>query len=154
MEIDLGQTIEILANIGVLAGIGFLAYELRQNTRALKLSSAHDFLSNEFTFDLRVATDPELATLILKGTNSSELTEVERFRLSRWAFAGLRQWEHAHYLYRIGALVERFWVAMRHELQNILSVDPSASEFWKANRSSFTEPFNSVMETIIPGGRI
>jgi len=36
-KIDLGQTITILANIGVIAGIVFLGYELRQNTGAIKL---------------------------------------------------------------------------------------------------------------------
>ena len=30
-KIDLGQTISILANVGVIAGIVFLGFELRQN---------------------------------------------------------------------------------------------------------------------------
>ncbi len=30
-KLDLGQTITILANVGVIAGIVFLGYELRQN---------------------------------------------------------------------------------------------------------------------------
>jgi len=34
-KIDLGQTIGILANIGVIAGIVFLAIEVRQNQRVL-----------------------------------------------------------------------------------------------------------------------
>ena len=32
MKIDLGQTIGILANAGVIAGIAFLALEIQQNT--------------------------------------------------------------------------------------------------------------------------
>ena len=34
-KIDLGQTITILANLGVIAGIVFLAYEVRQNNDLL-----------------------------------------------------------------------------------------------------------------------
>jgi hypothetical protein len=34
-KIDLGQTIQIIANIGVIAGIGVLALELRQNNQLL-----------------------------------------------------------------------------------------------------------------------
>jgi hypothetical protein len=33
-KIDLGQTIQVIANVGVIAGIIFLAFELRQNTIA------------------------------------------------------------------------------------------------------------------------
>jgi len=35
MKIDLGQTISVLANVGVIAGIVFLGYELRQNNSLL-----------------------------------------------------------------------------------------------------------------------
>ena len=35
-KIDLGQTLTILANVGVIAGIVFLGYELRQNTLVLR----------------------------------------------------------------------------------------------------------------------
>ena len=34
-KIDLGQTMTILANLGVIAGIAFLAYEVRQNNDLL-----------------------------------------------------------------------------------------------------------------------
>ena len=34
-KIDLGQTITILANIGVIAGIGFLALEVHQNNELM-----------------------------------------------------------------------------------------------------------------------
>ena len=35
-RIDLGQTMGILANLGVLVSIAFLAYEMRQNTTAIR----------------------------------------------------------------------------------------------------------------------
>ena len=38
-KIDLGQTITILANVGVVVGIAFLAFELRQNNVALSLQA-------------------------------------------------------------------------------------------------------------------
>ena len=38
-RIDLGQLIQILANVGVIAGIAFLAFELRQNTIASRAAA-------------------------------------------------------------------------------------------------------------------
>lgn len=50
--LDLGQKIGILANLGVIAGIVFLGYELRQNnenllaqSRYTHASQVHDFFS-------------------------------------------------------------------------------------------------------------
>jgi hypothetical protein len=40
-KIDLGQTIMILANVGEIAGIVFLAFELQQNNEALDLQARH-----------------------------------------------------------------------------------------------------------------
>ena len=42
-KFDLGQTIQIVANVGVIAGIAFLAFELRQNTIASR-SAAYQSL--------------------------------------------------------------------------------------------------------------
>ena len=39
-KIDLGQTLAILANVGVIVGIAFLAVELRQNNRLIDEQSA------------------------------------------------------------------------------------------------------------------
>jgi hypothetical protein len=60
-KIDLGQTIAILANVGVIAGIAFLAFELRQNTQAVELASAQTYLTGGSELDLRIATDTDLA---------------------------------------------------------------------------------------------
>ncbi len=38
-NIDLGQTLNTLANVGVIAGIIFLAYELNQNNEFLELEA-------------------------------------------------------------------------------------------------------------------
>ena len=45
-KIDLGQTITILANVGVIAGIVFLAIELRQNNEYMAANARYDLLQN------------------------------------------------------------------------------------------------------------
>ena len=44
-KIDIGQTITILANVGVIAGIVFLAFELRQNNSLLAAQASFSRLS-------------------------------------------------------------------------------------------------------------
>jgi hypothetical protein len=65
-KIDLGQTISIVANIGVVAGIVFLGIEIRQNTQALEAEAYRELTDsirgiNELRFsgaDLSLDSDP------------------------------------------------------------------------------------------------
>ena len=79
-QIDLGQTITILANLGVIAGIVLLAIELNQNNALLR---------NEARYNLHVARtneieqsvlNPELGALWFQATEGEVLTGAERRR--------------------------------------------------------------------------
>jgi hypothetical protein len=45
-KMELGQTITILANLSVIAGIVFLAYEIRQNSESLRAQTRTDITAN------------------------------------------------------------------------------------------------------------
>ena len=44
-KIDVGRTINTLANLGVIGGIVFLAFEIRQNTATMQSSSFEELHS-------------------------------------------------------------------------------------------------------------
>ena len=150
-KIDLGQTIAILANLGVIAGIAFLAFELRQNTQAVELASAQAYLTGGSELDLRIATDKDLASLLLRGGDPEPLTAVEALQLERWNYAVLRQWETAQYLHSIGALDERLWLAYRQEIGKIFLRGGRMREYWSSNSESFTPAFRSEIEELLSG---
>jgi len=149
MKVGLGQTITTLANLGVIAGIVFLAYELRQNTQAVQLASAESYLSGGSALDLRIAQDAELASLLIRASGPEPLTEVEELRLERFNYATLRQWETAHYLYSIGALDPSMWSAYRQEIKKIILRTPNLIAYWRDNNPSFTPGFGMEIEIIL-----
>jgi hypothetical protein len=57
---DLGQTLTILANVGVIAGIIFLAYEIRQNTAAIQSSTVQDYIDGTIELMSDLATNSDL----------------------------------------------------------------------------------------------
>ena len=58
-NIDVGQTITILAIVGVIAGIVFLGFEIQQNTTAMKSTAAQDIYGQiAHIFDVRM--NPEM----------------------------------------------------------------------------------------------
>jgi hypothetical protein len=106
-KIDLGQTITILANIGVIAGIIFLAIELRQNNELMR-AEARD-AQNERIQDYvqQVYMVPGLAEIILKARNGEPLTEVEELKLLSRQGRRLRGFAAQWREYRVGT-VENF----------------------------------------------
>jgi hypothetical protein len=146
-KIDVGQTIQILANIGVLAGIAFLAFELQQNTRAVQLASAQSYLTGGSELDLRIATDADLAALLLRSNSS--LSPVEELQLERFRYAVFRQWETAQYLYSIDAMDESLWLAYRQEIRRVFLSADSMMRYWSRSRESFTPAFREEIEAML-----
>lgn len=101
-KIDLGQTITVLANMGVIAGIVFLAIELQQNNRLLAAQAEYIVLQNRS--DLDVINDPDLAAFWFKVNSGTPLTEVEQYRVELWASQAILNWEWEHGQYVAGNL--------------------------------------------------
>jgi len=82
-KIDFGQTIGILANVGVIAGIVFLALELSQNNKLLRAQSGYNMYQNRASYREAIFHDPELAEFYYRLTeikSADELSPVERLR--------------------------------------------------------------------------
>tara|TARA_B100000287_G_scaffold383809_1_gene389830 strand:+ start:331 stop:801 length:471 start_codon:yes stop_codon:yes gene_type:complete len=148
-KIDIVQGITILANLGVIAGIVFLAFELQQNTQAVRVASAQSYLTGGASLDFQIATDSEFAGLLIRGDDAESLSPTEELRLERWNYAVFRQWETAHYLHKIGALEDELWVAYRQEVHKILLRSASMQRYWSEGRYSFTPDFQGFIDTIV-----
>ena len=144
-KIDLGQAVQILANIGVIAGIFFLASELRQNTTASRLEAASTHLAGSYELDLLLATDEELSELLLAPDD--ERSAVEQFQYERFAFSVLRSWETSYFLYRQSALDQEFWDTQTKLIEGLLT--GPFEQYWRANRHIFTASFNNVVSEIL-----
>jgi len=103
-KIDLAQTLATLANFGVIAGIIFLAVELRQNQTSLdeanvlnRADSATEALQYFNEVRALLAQDEKLSAIWLSGKAGTELTSVDRERFANlctmelWAFVTLHQ---------------------------------------------------------------
>ena len=92
-KIDLGQTITILANIGVIAGIVFLGFELRQNNELLEAQTQAERFDRAAGFAEEIMGNPALAAIIEKAENNEEITGAEEVLLRAMALRTFRQLE-------------------------------------------------------------
>ena len=65
-KIDLGQTISLLANIGVLVGIVFVGFELRQSNRIAVGTTSYELSRNWLAINDLILTNPEVRNLLVE----------------------------------------------------------------------------------------
>ena len=92
-KIDLGQTIQILANIGVIAGIVFLAFELRQNNKALQTQATLERQNVRRVILARRQDNPAIVSATVKAQRGEPLTDEELFVLEEENLLRLVNWE-------------------------------------------------------------
>jgi len=136
------------ANIGVLAGIIFLAFELRQNTVATQLEASSNFQDSFSEIELFIAGSPGFAELLKKGREGEEISAADELRL--WVFYGniLRQWQFTHFMYLSGALNEDIWQANQVRLTQIISEDRGLFDHWQTNKLQFSPAFNEMVKSM------
>ena len=87
-KIDLARIITVLANVGVVIGLVFLTFEIRQNTAQMRTQGAYSIYQSVETLNQAVYLDEEFADLLHRGEKSfKDLDPVEQSRLATFFFS-------------------------------------------------------------------
>jgi len=122
-KIDLAQTIGILANVGVLFGIVFLAFEVRQTGDALHAQMADSVAGGFITLNMATISDPQVANVWITGLYQPDsLTTTEAVQFSMYMRGLFNQYERLHDLYEIGLMDETDWEFHAREIVAINSM--------------------------------
>lgn len=145
-----GAIAELLGAIGVIASLGYLAQQVRHNTRSVRAASyqswfaSYDSLSNLLLGDLGFD-----ALLHRAASEPQNLTPDERRRFSGVLRRGFRQFESLYYQHREG-MIDRdlfeAWVA----IYSRSATGPIFKQFWEADQSIFSAAFRDFIATRFP----
>jgi hypothetical protein len=150
-KIDLGQMIQILANIGVIAGIVFLAIELRQNSEQLELQSYQSWVAANLELNM-AATDEAGSAMLARGVEDSSNLSSETFiGFAMWYMGVMQMAQATDYLYRAGSLDEELWRAEIDRAAGMLSL-PGVRQWWDAGaKTQLTPSFVDLIESTQSG---
>jgi len=148
-KIDLGQTLQVLSNVAVLAGIILLAYEIRQSTLATQVAAADGYISSLQAQNYLVVADPGLIELLQKGATDAELTSVEETRINAILSTYLQNLQRALFLFDQGVLPESVWNTQLATLARGLPNDPRFMDYWSQRRDDYDPRLNELMERLL-----
>ena len=148
-KLTLGQGIGILANVGVLAGLLLLAFELSQNREMMQAQTRHDLTQGIVDQVLILATDEEFSELVARvQSGASDLSEVDSSRYNAFVNARLRYWEDVHYQYRLGLYDESEFSAQMGAWRLFLQSE-ATQERWRLTRQNYSPEFAAEIDSLL-----
>ena len=127
------QWLTLLANIGVLAGIVFLAIEIRQSGDAVTAQMQDSIADGFIALNMATINDPQVGVTWVIGLNEPDrLSDAEAIRFSMLMRALFNQFIRVHGLYRTGLLEESDWALYAREAATIMS-SPGGKLHWAGN---------------------
>ena len=146
-KIGLGQLIGIIANVGVIGGILFLAIEVRQNNDLMEEEAQRARGESVREAYYQMADNGELAAIWVKESNGETLTAVEAVRLTSWYLRGLFGYQTSfQQLPREDLEPMTNWFRLRYQSS------PTWRSMWEQNRATFVPDFVRFMEENVVDG--
>ena len=153
---DLGNIGELVAAIGVIASLIYLAVQIRQNTsnidfntKALRGSTytSHLQLRNEFQ-DLMLQNEL-LGDIWMKGMyRPGALDEIEANYFRNLAFRFFHNYESLVLMHRLGLIEDELFQSL-NEANSRIFVRPGLQVHWGRYRSQFAPSFQAFLDSLL-----
>jgi hypothetical protein len=141
----LGNYGEFLGAIAVVVTLGYLAAQIRQNTRSVRASSFQSGVDGINLLNNLLAQDESLARIFRTGNERlGSLTEDERVRYGFLYLSAFRSFESMYFHYLHGTGTE-LWGTHKEHI-SVLLTNPGVQEWWKNNPLTFTPEFSQFVE--------
>jgi hypothetical protein len=139
----LGNFGEFFGAIAVVATLGYLAVQVRQNTRSVRAATYQAFSESYGDFRTLLVKDERLGALFGKGLRSrSEFSTSERFQFDGLMMNFTRVAEVNFYHEIKGLVDEPFYRGWQDEAVEIWRL-PGAREWWSENSRFFNADFRA-----------
>jgi len=148
-KIDLGQTITIIANLGVLIGILLLVFELNQNRIVTEAQTRSAITASIIELTKMVAQTPMGMTIYEKRLDKEPLTVKEIFWQRGASRAVFRHWENVYFQYRVGLFNEEELDTYRVYWRIVVRCRTWHQDFWANAKMQFNPQFRKEMDSIL-----
>ena len=138
---DLGNLGELVAAIATVLTLGYLAIQLRQNTRALRSQTFQQSSMDMSLTANAISSDGELAEIVVKASNGiGVLSPEERVRFHFWMLVAIRRFE-AIYVQGVYGSIDPIRIeGFERSIITLLS-SGGPLEWWESSKSAFSSDF-------------
>lgn len=136
---------ELLGAIGVIVSLGYLAQQVRHNTRSVRAAAYQSWFASYDSFSNMLLGDPEFDALLHRAAaEPGSLTPDQRRRFLGVLRRGFRQFESLYYQYREG-MIDRDLFEAWLSIYSRSAQGPLFREFWQADQAIFSAAFREFV---------
>lgn len=136
---------EIVASIGVIVSLLFLAYSIRENTVVTQSTNDNFLYELEMARGREISGNPSLATAYTKFARGEVLSDVEETQLLWDNLHQQSAWEIAFVRHRDGVYSEERWKAWDHSFQATL-VERFPKQRWEEVSHWYQDDFRGHVD--------
>jgi hypothetical protein len=146
---DLGNIGEVVGGIAVIVSLLYLAWQIRQNTEAVRASAVDSSINHSMGVRQSIFESPELTHLYHEGSRDpASLSEEELFRFRLLCHNMLLSHWNIFSQSRFADLTSETWSSQRHVVKRMLSSE-GGRWFWSNYRQEFEPSFQDEVDEIL-----
>ena len=149
----IGAVAELLGALGVIATLVYLSIQIRQNTRMMKSTALQSIADTAVGISTTLATDPMLATSLIRAVNDEELEEDEKLRLWSWYGLNFRNFEN-YFVQHAAGVVTTDVFESRMESFKILLKSNQNLVYWERARHVHDTSFAEYVDKLIKQNKV
>ena len=150
--VRISSLISLAANIVTVAGLVIVVLQLYESHKMMRAQTRHELSSTIVTILSDTAINPQLASVINRGSKGLPLTPVEQFQFEARSNALLRYWEDVHYQFRMGLYDEEEFDRHRGAWAATIRQSKGFVEYWCRVRQLYSPAFANEMNKLLPPG--
>ena len=145
---------QIVAAIGVVASLFYLAVQIRQNTKSQRSVVVDSLTSSLINLLSPQSSDPELMRAFVSATEEwDSASEADRLRAAPMLFSVFKLFENAWFQRRQATLDPEQWQGWELYMR-VYYHRPGVRAWWSARRSMFAPGFRNYIESTEPIGDV
>ena len=146
----IGAVGEVLGALGVIATLGYLAVQIRLNTRVVRTSNFQNLMSANKSFTSAIAENEDVADIYQRGLVSfNQLSDTEQIRFNMLISEPFTSAQLSYQLNKRGLIDELLYEG--HQASTaLLFAAPGVREWWSKNKTWYHADFREFMDQKLP----
>jgi hypothetical protein len=136
---------EIVSAIAIVVSLIYVGAQLRQNTRATRVSTSQAFVQTHGGILGHLIQEPEFRDIYWRGlAGLSNLRGSELVAFHAWTAHNIRTWESLYFQWKASAFEDQLWSGWKDQWRDLFGY-PGIQEVWAIRRHHFGEEFREFV---------
>lgn len=131
-----------VSNVGVIAGVLFVAFEIRQNSQLASATIRQEIAHTDLQSSLTVASEQSLAEALAASQRKEVLTDAQESQLRALIYATHRRMENVYYQFKEGMIDSGQW---KGYCRNLARLETGAAQKQYSVLSNYSEEFQEFL---------